>query len=118
MESTFADIDEDVIIIRLTEPQTLNFQLTKNFTLGTLKEIISSSIPTISLGDMILEILGEAGKTTISGIESDHLTLGQLNMQDNVEIRVSQINRYRGGFDRRNLRPGMIDIGEFDKNHA
>ena len=66
---------------------------------------------------MILEILGEGSKT-ISGIESDHLTLGQLNMQDNVEIRVSQINRYRGGFDRRNLRPGMIDIGEFDKNHA
>ena len=91
--------------------------MTKNFTLGTLKEIISSSIPTIPLGDMILEILGEGSKT-ISGIESDHLTLGQLNMQDNVEIRVSQINRYRGGFDRRNLRPGMIDIGEFDKNHA
>jgi hypothetical protein len=59
MESTLTEIDEDLIMIRITSPQSLNFQLTKNFTLGTLKEMISSSIPTIELNDMILNILGE-----------------------------------------------------------
>ncbi len=67
---------------------------------------------------MILEILGEGSKN-ISGTESDHLTLGQLNFYDNIEIKVSKINNNRyGGFDRRNLRPGMVDIGLFDENHA
>ncbi len=66
---------------------------------------------------MIVEIVGEGGKK-ISGTESDHLTLGQLNFQDNIEIKVSKINNNRyGGFDRRNLRPGMLDIGVFDENH-
>ena len=60
------------------------------------------------------------GGHTITDKESDHLTLEQLNIQDEAEIKVSQKRRQRFGgmFDRSRLAPGVCDIGVFDENHA
>ena len=85
-------VDEDIITIRVLEPKQRpsTFKITKNFTLGMLKEIVKDSLFAIHRDYVNIELVQDEVQN-INGKERDHMTLRQLKIKDETEIKVSKI---------------------------
>ena len=63
----------------------MKFEVTKNFTLSMIKQMLTHENIRIHPTEMMMTI---SDGPTISGTESDHLTLEQLNLERDVVIKV------------------------------